>query len=60
MKNFLKETPPFTKIYTWWWNTGVGYQKATELARKDWQAINNKLKKVKKAKKDSDRAVFGE
>ena len=33
---------PFTELYTWWWQTGVEYKKAGEMARRDWCAKKGK------------------
>lgn len=38
IKNIKIGPMPFTRIYTWWWQSGVGYQKAGELARENYKA----------------------
>lgn len=36
---------PFTKLYTWWWKSGVGYKKAGEIANQNWIAKKNESKR---------------
>ena len=58
----IRERFDHTRLYSWWWQTGVGYKKAGELANKNLDDISTarvikdlkQIKAVQDAKKKED------